>query len=119
MVCPRCLRRSAVLAAAAPAFARCAPLREQWLMSVLTLPNEGLLRAAGVEDPSWVLRCLELPALTERVPTALCCHDAAYPRTLLQLPNAPAVLYATCSAERLRELALDHLKQTLHRWTVR
>ncbi|MGP8242498.1 MAG: DNA-processing protein DprA [Solirubrobacteraceae bacterium] len=93
-----------MLAAAAPAFARCAPLREQWLMSVLTLPNEGLLRAAGVEDPSWVLRCLELPALTERVPTALCCHDAAYPRTLLQLPNAPAVLYATCSAERLREL---------------
>ncbi len=73
-------------------------------MSVLTLPNEGLLRAAKVEDPSWVLRGLQLPALTDRVPTALCQHDAGYPRALLQLPNAPAVLYATCSAERLREL---------------
>jgi DNA processing protein len=79
-------------------------LREEWLMSVLTLPNEGLLRAAKVEDPSWVLRGLQLPALTDRVPTALCQHDAGYPRALLQLPNAPAVLYATCSAERLREL---------------
>jgi DNA protecting protein DprA len=93
-----------VLAAAAPALARRSPLREQWLLGVLGLPNEGLLRAAGVEDPSWVLRSLELPVLTDSVPTALCCHDAAYPRALLQLPNAPAVLYATCSAERLREL---------------
>ena len=104
MVCSLCLRRSAVLAAAAPALARRSPLREQWLLSVLALPNEGLLRAVRVKDPPWVLRRLQLPALTDSVPTALCCHDAGYPRALLQLPNAPAVLYATCSAERLREL---------------
>ena len=42
--------------------------------------------------------------MTDSVPTALCRHDAGYPRALRQLPNAPAVLYATCSAERLREL---------------
>ena len=104
MVCSLCLRRSAVVAAAAPALARRSPLREQWLLSVLALPNEGLLRAAGVEDPSGVPRGLELPAPTDSVPTALCQHDAAYPRALRQLPNAPAVLYATCGVERLREL---------------
>jgi DNA processing protein len=63
-----------------------------------------LLRVAGVKNPPWVLRRLQLPALTDSVPTALCTHDPGYPRALLQLPNAPAVLYATCSAERLREL---------------
>jgi len=92
------------VAAAAPALARRSPLREQWLLGVLGLPNEGLLRAAKVKDSSWVLRRLQLPALTERVPTALCRHDAGYPQALRQLPNAPSVLYATCSAERLREL---------------
>lgn len=104
MVCSLCLRRSAVLAAAAPALARRSPLHEQWLLGVLGLPNEGLLRAVRAKDPPWILRRLQLPALTDSVPTALCCHDAGYPRALLQLPNAPAVLYATCSAERLREL---------------
>jgi DNA processing protein len=93
-----------VLAAAAPALARRSPLREQWLLGVLGLPNEGLLRAVRAKDPHWILRRLQLPALTHSVPTALCCHDAGYPRALLQLPNAPAVLYATCSAERLRGL---------------
>jgi len=104
MVCSLCLRRSAVLAAAAPVLARRSPLREQWLLSVLALPNEALLRAAKVKDPPWVLRRLQLPVLTDTVPTALCRHDAGYPRALRQLPNAPAVLYATCTAERLREL---------------
>ena len=93
-----------MLAAAAPALARRSPLHEQWLLGVLGLPNEGLLRAVRAKDPPWILRRLQLPALTDSVPTALCCHDAGYPRALLQLPNAPAVLYATCSAERLREL---------------
>ena len=93
-----------MLAAAAPALARRSPLHEQWLLGVLGLPNEGLLRAVRAKDPHWILRRLQLPALTDSVPTALCCHDAGYPRTLLQLPNAPAVLYATCGAERLRGL---------------
>ena len=103
MVCSPCLRRSAVLAAVAPAIARLAP-RRQRLLSVLALPEERLLRAVRVQDPRGLLRGLQLPALTDSVPTALCRHDAGYPRALRQLPSAPAVLYATCTPERLCEL---------------
>ena len=103
MVCSPCLRRSAVLAAVAPAIARLAP-RRQRLLSVLALPSERLLRAVRVQDPRGLLRGLQLPALTDSVPTALCRHDAGYPRALRQLPSAPAVLYATCTPERLCEL---------------
>lgn len=39
-----------------------------------------------------------------RVPTALCAHEPDYPRRLRQLDCAPAVLHATCTAERLGEL---------------
>jgi DNA processing protein len=38
------------------------------------------------------------------VPTALCRHDPLYPQTLAQLDRPPAVLHATCTPERLREL---------------
>ncbi len=103
MVCSPCLRRSAVLAAAAPALARFAS-RPQLLLSVLALPSERLLHAARVEDPPGVLRRLQLPVLTDRVPTALCRHDPGYPRALRELPSAPSVLYATCTPGRLREL---------------
>jgi DNA processing protein len=41
---------------------------------------------------------------SERVPTALCAHEPSYPQRLRQLDCAPAVLYATCTAERLGEL---------------
>ena len=103
MVCSSCLRRSAVLAAAAPAIARL-PLRQRSLLSLLALPAEPLLRAARVEDPGGLLRGLRMPVLTDGVPTGLCRHDAGYPRALAQLPSMPAVLYGTCAPERLREL---------------
>jgi DNA processing protein len=103
MVCSPCLRRSAVLAAVAPAIARLG-LRQHSLLSLLALPAERLLRAARVEDPGGFLRGLQLPALTDRVPTAICRHDRSYPLTLRQLPSAPAVLYGTCTPERLGEL---------------
>jgi len=61
MVCSPCLRRSAVLAAAAPALARM-PLRQRSLLSLLALPAEPLLRAAKVEDPPGFLRGLRMPA---------------------------------------------------------
>jgi DNA processing protein len=92
-----------VIAAAAPALGRL-PLRQQWLLSVLALPAEPLLGAVRVGDPSGFLRGLEVPALTGSVPTGLCRHDVGYPRALAQLPSMPAVLYGTCSAERLGEL---------------
>jgi len=103
MVCSPCLRRSALLAAFAPAIARCS-LRHHSLLSLLGASEDRLLDAGKVKKPSAFLRELQLPALTDGVPTALCCHDAGYPRALRQLPCPPAVLYATCAPERLRDL---------------
>ena len=103
MACPACRRRSALIAALAPAISRL-PLTHQSLLSLLALPNTRLLRAAKVEDPGGLWRGLELPLPSKRVPTALCRHDPGYPEAFAQLPCAPAVLYATCTTERLREL---------------
>ena len=103
MPCPPCQRRSALLAALAPAIARLSFTRHA-LLRLLALPNEQLLRAAKVQNPRGFLRRLELPLPSESVPTALCRHDPDYPQALAQLPSAPAVLYATCTIERLREL---------------
>jgi DNA processing protein len=103
MACTVCQRRAALIAALAPAISRLS-LSHESLLGLLGLPNERLLRAARVEDPSGLLRGLERPLPTKRVPTALCRHDRHYPEALAQLPSAPAVLYATCTTERLREL---------------
>jgi hypothetical protein len=80
MVCSPCLRRSTVLAAAAPALARM-PLRQRSLLSLLALPAEPLLRAAKVDDPPGFLRGLRMPALTDSVPTAICRHDGLLDRS--------------------------------------
>jgi DNA processing protein len=103
MACPACRRRSALIATLAPAISR-RSLSHQSLLSLLALPNTRLLRAAKAEDPGGLWRGLELPLPSKRVPTALCRHDPGYPEALAQLPCAPAVLYATCTTERLREL---------------
>jgi len=103
MACPACRRRSALIAELAPAIARLRFTREG-LLAMLALPDERLIRAAKVEDLRGLLRGLQPPLPTERVPTALCRHDRDYPEALAQLPCAPAVLYATCTTERLREL---------------
>jgi DNA processing protein len=103
MACPACRRRSALIAALAPAISRLRFTRES-LLAMLALPDARLLRAAKVKNPREVLRGLQLHPPTERVPTALCRHNPDYPKALAQLPSAPAVLYATCSTERLREL---------------
>jgi len=71
---------------------------------MLALGNEQLLHAAKVEDPGGLMRRLEPPLPTDAVPTALCRHDADYPAALAQMPSAPAVLYASCTTARLREL---------------
>jgi hypothetical protein len=89
MACPACRRRSALIAALAPAISRLS-LTHQSLLSLLALPNTRLLRAAKVEDPGGLRRGLELPLPTRSVPTALCRHDPGYPDALAQLPSAPA-----------------------------
>ena len=103
MACPPCQRRSALVAALAPAISRLTFTR-RGLLGMLALPEAQLLRAAKIENPSTLLRRLELPLPTESVPTATCRHDPDYPEALAQLDCAPAVLYATCTVERLREL---------------
>jgi DNA processing protein len=103
MVCLPCLRRSALIAAVAPAIAQLG-LRQYSLLSLLGASEDELLDAGKVKNPRAFLRGLQMPALTDSVPTALCHHDAGYPRAFRELPNAPSVLYATCAPERLREL---------------
>jgi DNA processing protein len=103
MACPTCQRRSALVAAIAPAISRL-PLTHHGLLGLLALGNERLLAAARIDDPGRFLRSLQIAPATDAVPTALCRHDPDYPAALRQLPSAPAVLYASCPAERLREL---------------
>ena len=109
MACPTCQRRSALVAALAPAISRLSFTRHT-LLRLLALPDEQLLRAAKAEDRDGLLRRLQLPLPTDGVPTALCRHDPDYPAALRQLSSAPAVLYATCTTERLHEL---HSKPTV------
>ncbi len=103
MACPDCQRRSALIAALAPAISDLSLTRDG-LLELLALSNEQLLRAVEVENPDELLRGLQVPLPSERVPTALCRHEHDYPEALRQLPSAPAVLYATCTVKRLREL---------------
>jgi len=103
MACPACRQRSALIADLAPAISQLSFTRHG-LHRLLALPNTRLIRAAKVQNPRALWRRLQLPLPTERVPTALCRHDPGYPEALAQLPCAPAVLYATCTPARLREL---------------
>jgi DNA processing protein len=103
MSCPDCQRRSALVAALAPAISLLS-FNRHGLLALLALEEEQLLRTAKVEDPRRLLRDLQLTLPTESVPTALCRHDPDYPEALAQLECAPAVLYATCTTDRLREL---------------
>jgi DNA processing protein len=103
MACPACRRRSALIAALAPTISSLS-LNRQRLLGLLALPNDRLLRAVKVEDRRGLWRRAEIPLPTDSVPTALCRHDPGYPEALAQLPSAPAVLYATCTAGCLTEL---------------
>ena len=101
MACSDCRARAALIAALAPAISRTALSRRR-LLALLALPDGQLLRAAEVERPR--SRPLESAPPSVRVPTALCAHEPDYPQALSQLDCAPAVLHATCTAERLGEL---------------
>jgi DNA processing protein len=103
MACPTCRRRAALIAVLAPAISRCSPNRHG-LLGLLALGDEQLCHAAGGLQTRETLRQIQRAVPTHGVPTALCRHDPGYPRALAQLPSAPAVLHATCTAERLGEL---------------
>ena len=101
MACPGCLERSALVAALAPAIYRLPGLTRQDLLGLLAFPQQRLLRAAGVVDVDRFSSRVRVRELTASVPSALCSHDPDYPRALAALESAPAILYATCTTERL------------------
>lgn len=106
MACPDCQRRAALIAALAPAIFRMA-LTRQDLLGLLALPDEQLLHATQVEDSERRVQLAEIPWVNQSGPTAVCRHEPDYPPTLAQLPSAPAVLHATCTSQRLRELITE------------
>ena len=69
--CPACRRRAALIAALAPAISSLS-LNREGLLSLLALPNEQLLRATKVKNPSRLPHSLQPPLPTDTVPTALC-----------------------------------------------
>jgi len=83
-------------------------MTRQSLLGLLALDDERLCRAVGVETPGHeqLARYAEVDGATHGSPSAICRHhpDGAYPLALAQLDCAPAVLYATCETELLREL---------------
>jgi DNA processing protein len=104
MACPACSRRSALIATLTPAISRLAPLSRESLLGLLALSEERLLHAIKVQDPRQLSPQVPRCETTRDVPTALCRHEPGYPPALTQLDCAPAVLYATCTIERLQAL---------------
>lgn len=104
MACPACSRRSALIAALAPAISCLQPYTRQGLLGLLALDEERLLHAIEVEDPGQLSPQMQSSDSAKGIPTAICRHDPGYPLALAQLDCAPAVLYATCTIERLQAL---------------
>ncbi len=105
MACRECARHSALLGALAPAIERIEPLGRESLLSLLTLNDAAVCRAAKVADPRGLIRRVEARiAASPSLPGAVCRHDAPYPRALGQLECAPAVLHTTCKTGRLTQL---------------
>jgi DNA processing protein len=108
--CDPCLRRSALIGILVAPIASLLDGGRR-VPAILSLSEEELLEAAGkawreraraeIErfDPS--LRRLEVE---EAGLYAICVHDPAYPPRLVELPDAPAVLYGAGSQSRFAEL---------------
>jgi len=109
--CDGCLRRTALVARLSAHLDRA---RERWgsVTSLLTLEDDALLAALARARAGAVAGTLETfdPAAARAACAAaglgaVCRHDAElYPRTLLDAPDAPAVLHVTGGAERLGAL---------------
>lgn len=126
MACPQCHRRSALLAALAPAIERTTPLTRQTLLGLLAIKDDEQLRHAVKGTNPSKLHHKTAPPPTPGAPTTrglasrteppatahaagnasreTCRHDDAYPQALAQLDSAPAVLHTTCNKARLTQL---------------
>ena len=116
--CDACLRRAFLLAHLAPRIAGLLGSGDRRATGLLALPEEELLAAAAgrrVEQALAFLESLDVDLERERLAragglppgradTAVCTHAAAYPPLLLDLPDAPAVLFAAGRPEVLGTL---------------
>jgi DNA processing protein len=108
--CDPCLRRSALIGILVAPIASLLDGGRR-VPAILSLSEEELLEAAGrawgeraraeIERFDPALRRLEVE---EAGLYAICVHDPAYPRSLAELPDAPAVLYGAGGQSRLAEL---------------
>jgi DNA processing protein len=115
--CSACLGRTWLIARLAGAI-EVARHEKRCLREILALPEEKLIaglgraRAGAIADE---FERLDVDALREAVARsglqAACRHDPAYPARLLDLDDAPAVLFVAGGTERLRGLAGGDLQQ--------
>ena len=111
--CPACLRRSALIGFLAAPIAALLDSRRA-VPAVLALPDEELIAVVG---RAWRDRAVEamksFDATAARLAVedaglfAICLHDDAYPPSLMELDDAPAVLYGAGSQGRLEELVAE------------
>jgi DNA processing protein len=104
--CRSCLRRAFLVAHLAPRIAGLLGGRDRRASGLLGLPEDELLAAAagrGVEEALAFLEALDADGERERLAaggfSALCTHAPAYPPLLLELSDAPAVLFGAGRAE--------------------
>jgi DNA processing protein len=110
--CTACLRRSGLIAYLAPALARVLERRERRRGGILGLAEADFIAAVSGDRAEDARRFLEdfdpareLERLTGAGVSAVCRHSGLYPARLLELPDAPAVIYFTGAQHRLAELA--------------
>jgi DNA processing protein len=114
-VCEPCLRRSHLIAHLAPRIAGLLDRPRPRPHALLELDDETLIErvtTARHADGAWAfLERFDADRASEAVVAAdigaVCRHAAQYPAGLLQLADAPRVIYCTSSPDRLEELLSD------------
>jgi DNA processing protein len=114
--CDECLRRAWLVGALSPAIEAALGGRSGGLRELLALPGAELAAAVGRSEADDLLERASVPRMraeVRRVDCWACCrHDGAYPDRLLQLGDAPAVLFGRGRAELLAAFS-DRLAATL------
>jgi DNA processing protein len=112
--CDTCLRRAHLLGLLAPRIEERTSSRERLRPRLLALPDDELIAAASPDRADRARAFLETfdpQAAREGMAaagiSAVCPHATVFPDLLRSLPDAPAVLFTTSSADRLAELASE------------
>lgn len=106
-VCDTCLRRTLLLGVLAPRIQAVLDSRSRNPRSILALEDADLLAAVGGDRSAAVefLTQFDPPAAREQLSAAganaVCRHSRAYPTRLLQLTDAPAVLFMVGEVARV------------------